>query len=119
MWNYCYESGSLVHTDRQQPPQFSYFDKYVFIVRVLSFSLVARVGLEVRGGAQVVNGRGPRRGVGVALSFLVEGQQRHVRHLDDLLLNPRDNPRNNHCYHPFVTAFVTAKNPFVTAKTLS
>ena len=60
----------------------------------------------------MVNGWGPRRGVGVALSFLVEGQQRHVHRLDDLLLNPR----NNHCYHPFVTAFVTAKTPFVTAK---
>ena len=48
----------------------------------------------------MVNGRGPRRGVGVALSFLVEGQQRHVRRIDDLLLNSRD-----------------SKNPFVTAKT--
>ena len=35
-------------------------------------------------------------GVRVALSFLVEGQQRHVRRLDGPLLNPRD-----------------SKNPFV------
>ena len=40
------------------------------------------MGLEVRGGARVVNGRGPRRGVGVALPFLIQGQQRHVRRLD-------------------------------------
>ena len=40
-------------------------------------------------------------GVRVALSFLVEGQQRHVRCLDGPLLNPRD-----------------SKNPFITAKTL-
>ena len=37
-----------------------------------------------------MNGRGPRRGVRVVVSFLVEGQQRHVRRLDDLLLNPRN-----------------------------
>ena len=40
MGKYCYESGSHLHTDRQQPPQFSYFDKYVFIVRVPSFCLM-------------------------------------------------------------------------------
>ena len=49
--------------------------------------------------SSVMNVRGPRRGVRVALSFLVEGQQRHIHCLDDLLLNPRD-----------------SKNPFVTAK---
>ena len=69
----------------------------------LVWSPVARVGLKVRGGTRVVNGRGPRRGVRVALSFLVEGQ-RHVRPLNDLLLNPRD--RKN----PFVTAKKTPKN---------
>ena len=37
---YCYESGSHLHTDRQQPPEFRYFDKYVFIVRVPSFCLM-------------------------------------------------------------------------------
>ena len=37
------------------------------------------------------------RGVGVALSFLVEGQQRHVRHLDDLRnsKNPPKRPTKN------------------------
>ena len=47
-----------------------------------------------------MNGRGSTEGGRVALFFLVEGQQRHVRRLDDLQLNPR----NNCCYHPFVTA---------------
>ena len=51
---------------------------------------VARGGLVVRGGAGVVNSRGPRRVVGVALPFLVEAQQRRVRRLDDPLLNPCD-----------------------------
>ena len=36
---------------------------------------VPRGGLVVRGGARVVNSRGPRREVGVALPFLVEAQQ--------------------------------------------
>ena len=49
---------------------------------------VARGGLVVHGGARVVNSRGPRREVGVALPFLVEAQQRRVRHLDEV--NPRD-----------------------------
>ena len=52
---------------------------------------VARGGLVVRGGARVVNSRGPRREVGVTLPFHVEAQQRRVRRLDDPLLNPRDN----------------------------
>ena len=51
---------------------------------------VARGGLVVCGGARVVNSRGPRREVGVALPFLVEAQQRRVRRLVDPLLNPRD-----------------------------
>ena len=50
----------------------------------LVWSPVTRVGLEVRGGARVVSSGVHGGGVGVALSFLVEGQQRHVRHLDDL-----------------------------------
>ena len=50
----------------------------------LVWSPVARVGLEVHGGVRVVSSGVRGGGVGVALSFLVEGQQRHVRHLDDL-----------------------------------
>uniref|UniRef100_A0A8C4NHJ0 Translocator protein n=1 Tax=Eptatretus burgeri TaxID=7764 RepID=A0A8C4NHJ0_EPTBU len=66
--------------------------------RSLVRSPVARGGLEARGGVRVANNLGRRRGVRVALSFLVEGQQRHIRRLDGPMINPRD-----------------SKNPLVTA----
>ena len=58
--------------------------------KVVGLVTVAGGGLVVCGGARVVNSRGPRREVGVALPFLVEAQQRRVHRLDDPLLNPRD-----------------------------
>ena len=95
------------HGERQAGGQSSVVDLTVggracstmrHLTRSFVYSPVARVGLVVRGGARVVNSRGPRREVGVALPFFVEAQQRCVRRLDDPLLNPHDSKNS------FVTA---------------
>ena len=85
------------------------------------------MGLVVRGGARVVNSGVHGGGSGSLFPFLVEGQQRHVCHLHDLLLKPlaskelhaqqqpRQKPPNNLRNNPFVA---TPKKPLLPLRVL-